>query len=99
MVTLAVAIGLVLVLGACKPLREYPASRSLFLGTAARANLLAEPDYSTTLSREFNGLVPENELKWETVHPQPDTYNFAPADALVNFARLRSMSVRGVPLL
>ena len=96
---LAVAVGLVLVLGACKPLREYPASQSLFLGSAARANLLAEPNYATTLSREFNGLVPENELKWENVHPQPTTYNFAPADALVNFARLHSMSVRGVPLL
>jgi endo-1,4-beta-xylanase len=97
--TVAVAIGFILLLGACKPLREYPASQSLFLGTAARANLLAEPQYASTLSREFNGLVPENELKWETVHPQPTTYNFAPADALVNFARLHTMSVRGVPLL
>jgi endo-1,4-beta-xylanase len=96
---LVAAIGLILVLGACKPLREYPASQSLFLGSAARTNLLSEPLYATTLAREFNGLVPENELKWETIHPQPNTYNFGPADALVSFARLHTMSVRGVPLL
>ena len=71
----------------------------MFLGSAARATLLSEGTYATTLSREFNGLVPENELKWDTIHPGPTTYNFAPADALVNFARLHSMSVRGVPLL
>ena len=76
--TLAVAVGLVLVLGACKPLREYPASQSLFLGSAARANLLAEPN-ATTLSREFNGLVPENELKWETfTRSRPRTTSHRP---------------------
>ncbi len=98
-IMVALAVGLVLVLAACKPLREYPAAQTMFLGTAARAGLLPETTYATTLAREFNGLVPENELKWDTVQPGPTTYNFGPADALVNFARLHGMAVRGVPLL
>ena len=92
-------VGLVVVLGACKPLREYPAAQTMFFGTAARANLLSEPTYATILAREFNGLSPENELKWDTIHPTQTTYNFGPADALVNFARDHNMKVRGVPLL
>ncbi len=96
---LAAGVGLVLVLSACTPLRQYPAARTMFLGSAARASLLSEGNYANTLSREFNGLVPENELKWATVHPGPTTYNFGPADSLVNFARLHSMAIRGVPLL
>ena len=71
----------------------------MFFGTAARASLLSEPTYATTLAREFNGLSPENELKWDTIHPTQTTYNFGPADALVNFARDHNMKVRGVPLL
>jgi endo-1,4-beta-xylanase len=93
------AVVAVLVLSACKPLRDYPAAKTMFLGTAARANLLPDPLYSAVLAREFNGLVPENELKWEVLHPQPATYNFGPADALVDFARDHEMAVRGVPLL
>jgi endo-1,4-beta-xylanase len=98
-VGLASIVGLVLVLGACKPLREYPAARTMLLGTAAQAGLLADPEYSSTLAREFNGLTPEFELKWSTIHPGPTTYNFGPADTLVDFARDHDIAVRGVPLL
>jgi endo-1,4-beta-xylanase len=71
----------------------------MFVGSAARADLLNDPVYTTTLAREFNGLVPENELKWATIHPQQATYNFGRADALVNFARDHDMKVRGIPLI
>ena len=63
------------------------------------ASLLGDPTYATTLAREFNGLTPENELKWATLHPEPTTYNFGPADALVDFARAHDMKIRGVPLV
>jgi endo-1,4-beta-xylanase len=90
----------VVVLAACTPLRDYPAAKTLFLGSAARADLVtADPQYAAMLAREFNGLVPENELKWVTTQPTPTTFNFGPADALVNFARAHGMAVRGVPLL
>lgn len=92
-------VGLGLVGSACS-LRDLPGAESLFLGSAARANTItSDRDYADNLSKEFNGLAPENELKWEVIHPQQFAYDFGPADALLNFADAHQMSVRGVPLL
>ena len=35
------------------------------------------------IKAQFNSITPENVLKWEPVHPQLDTYDFAAADAYV----------------
>ncbi len=45
-----------------------------------------EKDTSVVL-KQFNQIVPENDLKWELIQPEPgpDGYNFGPADAFVNF--------------
>jgi endo-1,4-beta-xylanase len=47
---------------------------------------LVEKDTAVVL-KQFNQIVPENDLKWELIHPEPgpDGYNFGPADAFVNF--------------
>jgi endo-1,4-beta-xylanase len=97
--SLAAVVAAVLVLGACKPLREYPSAKAMFFGSAARHYLLSDPVYAQTLAREFGGLVPEYELTWRIVHPQQNAYYFEPTDQLVDFARAHDMKVRGVPLL
>ena len=38
-------------------------------------------------------------LKWEAVHPQPDTYNFAPADRYVEFGERNGMFIVGHTLV
>jgi GH35 family endo-1,4-beta-xylanase len=40
-------------------------------------------------------LVPENELKWESLRPSPTTYDFTKADALIRFARVHGKHIRG----
>ena len=42
-----------------------------------------------TLAREYNAVTPENAMKWDTIHPARDRYDFGPADAIV---RLRPPS-------
>ena len=42
---------------------------------------------------------PENVLKWEAVHPQPDAYNFEPADRYVAFGEKNQMFVIGHTLV
>ena len=39
------------------------------------------------IESQFNSISPENALKWDTVHPQPDKYNFDLADKYVAFGR------------
>jgi endo-1,4-beta-xylanase len=55
--------------------------------------------YRQLLAAEFSSLTPENQLKWEFVHPEPGRYNFGPADAIVKFARSHRQDVRGHTLL
>ena len=50
---------------------------------------------ATTLAREFNMLELEAVLKWEEVHPEPQSFDFSPADQIVGFAIRHSIKVRG----
>lgn len=47
------------------------------------------------VERQFNSISPENLLKWEAVHPEPDRYDFAPADRYVAFGKSRGLFVVG----
>src|SRR3954462_11883196 len=49
--------------------------------------------------RECNILVPENELKWTSVRPNPKDFNFYGADVLVDWAEQNGMKIRGHNLL
>jgi endo-1,4-beta-xylanase len=55
--------------------------------------------YRRVLAREFNSVSPENQMKWEFIHPERNKYNFGPADAIVRFARQNGQVVRGHTLL
>jgi endo-1,4-beta-xylanase len=54
-----------------------------------------DPKVEALVPRHFSSLTPENELKWERVHPEPDRYDFAPADRAVAFAEKHGMAVIG----
>ena len=55
--------------------------------------------YRKVLAQEFNSVSPENQMKWEFLHPERNKYNFGPADAIVKFAREHGQVVRGHTLL
>ncbi|AYF99316.1 endo-1,4-beta-xylanase [Protaetiibacter intestinalis] len=55
--------------------------------------------YRELLASEFSSLTPENQLKWEFVHPERDRYEFGAADAIVAFAEEHGQAVRGHTLL
>jgi len=48
---------------------------------------------------QFNTISPENVLKWESVHPQPDQYDFSAADHYVQFGRSNGMFIVGHTLV
>ena len=59
----------------------------------------SDEQYREILADEFNSVSPENQMKWDFIHPEPGVYNFGPADAIVDFAEANGQVVRGHTLL
>ena len=51
--------------------------------------------HSELLRKHFDSITAENAMKWEVIEPKEGVFNFAPADALVGFAKTNQMRVRG----
>lgn len=49
--------------------------------------------------RQFSTLTPENDMKWQSLHPQPDRYDFKAADAYAAFAKKHDMALIGHTLV
>jgi endo-1,4-beta-xylanase len=82
------------------PLRSVAARSGIAVGAAVAADALAgDAVYRDTLAREFSSVTPENAMKWEIVHPDPERFDFERADALVAFAEEHGMRVRGHTLV
>jgi len=60
---------------------------------------LFDEQYRRYLRSEFSSLSPENQAKWEFIHPERGVYNFREMDAIVRFARRNGQVVRGHTLL
>ena len=79
--------------------RQLADAAGVTFGTAVAASHLDETDYRNTLATTFNSVTPENELKWASIHPAPDTWNFGPADTIIDFARKHQLQVKGHNLI
>jgi endo-1,4-beta-xylanase len=83
-----------------EPLRATAASRGLLYGsTIATDQVVADDDFTALVRRECAALVTENELKWGNICDAPGEYDFAPADAIVDFAMANGIAMRGHTLL
>jgi len=47
------------------------------------------------IKAQFNTISPENVLKWERIHPQPDIFDFSSADKYVEFGQQNNMFIIG----
>jgi endo-1,4-beta-xylanase len=54
-----------------------------------------DPRGNPIIAAQFNTISPENVLKWESVHPQPDRYTFEAADHYVAFGEKHRMFIVG----
>jgi endo-1,4-beta-xylanase len=99
----AFAIVLIAVSNACA---EHPALKDAFkdkfrVGAALGTHQVTgqEPAAMKLVARQFNSITPENLLKWQEVHPEPEQYNFAPVDELVKFGEENDMFIVGHTLV
>ncbi|GAB3081887.1 endo-1,4-beta-xylanase [Micromonospora schwarzwaldensis] len=75
------------------------AEKGRYFGAAVATGKLSDNTYVTVLNREFNSVVPENEMKWDATEPQQGRFSYTGGDRLVSHARANGMSVRGHTLL
>src|SRR5882672_10655343 len=72
-------------------------NRNMATGTGGRRSLEQTVKDVAFIKEQFNQVSPENDLKWQLVHPREgaDGYDFGPADAYVNFGLSNGMYVVG----
>ncbi len=72
-----------------------------YIGAALSLNQISgnEPNALALVEKQFNSITPENILKWEEIHPEPNKYNFEPADRYVAFGQKNKMFVVGHTLV
>jgi len=70
---------------------------SIHVGAAINEAQVAGTDMrgAAIVATQFDSISPENVLKWESIHPKPDTYNFEPADKYVAFGEKHHMFIVG----
>ncbi|CAM4224224.1 endo-1,4-beta-xylanase [Zobellia nedashkovskayae] len=75
--------------------------KEFYIGAAINDKIITGKNKKAlkVLKREFNTISPENVMKWEEVHPSPDTFYFDMADKYVALGKENNMFVIGHTLL
>src|SRR5690606_37461504 len=76
-------------------------AEAFLIGTGMNADMVAGKDAraQALVPLHFNAITAENVMKAEVLHPTPDTWDFAAADAFVAFGRQHDMYVIGHTLV
>ena len=85
---------------------EQPALCDVFrddfdIGVALSYNQIRgdEPNAMALVEKHYNSISPENILKWEEIHPEPDRYRFDAADQYVALGEKLKMNIIGHTLV
>jgi len=78
-----------------------PTHKLVLKFTTTRASLIVDPNTQLPSSEnygidaQFNLIRPENVLKWSSLHPEPNHYDFTLADRYVEFGQKRHQLIVG----
>ncbi len=82
------------------PLKEL-FKEDFMIGAALNAKQFTEEDKESLglIKEQFNTISPENVLKWESVHPKKEIYDFGMSDKYVEFGEKNTMFIIGHTLV
>jgi len=83
-------------------LHQLATAKGMRFGSAIAAGggaSSSNPRYAAVIERECGLLVPENELKWQSIRPTAETFAFDRADAIFDYAASKGIAMRGHTLL
>jgi len=71
--------------------------KNFLIGAAVSYDQISGKDTNviSIIESQFNSITPENCLKWESVHPKPNVYDFEQADRFVAFGEKNKMFIVG----
>ena len=72
-----------------KALANFP------IGVAVPRSLFSNAKHQDVVFKHFSQLSSENDMKMDAMHPSEDTYNWAKADEILNFADDNGLTVHG----
>jgi endo-1,4-beta-xylanase len=85
--------------GDARALKEAGQAVAKLVGTAVQTGFLNDPTYRATVTRDFNYITAEYEMKWNVLEPAPGLADFSRGDAIVNFADSTGARVKGHALI
>jgi endo-1,4-beta-xylanase len=76
-------------------------AKAFLIGVAVNDDVVSGSDSQTTaiVEKQFNSITAENVMKWQFIHPEPNKYNFEPADRFVTFGEKNKMFIIGHTLI
>jgi endo-1,4-beta-xylanase len=100
-VGLAILLTMSLIASAQTPSLKDTFKDSFLVGAALNPAQFTEQDVrgAALVKAQFNSITPENVLKWERVHPEPDSYSFELPDRYVLFGEKNHMFIVGHTLV
>jgi endo-1,4-beta-xylanase len=76
------------------------AASTIPIGCAISPNLLRDNAlYRGVVIKEYNSVTAENVMKWSTIHPSQNTYNYTDADYIVDFCQTNKKRAFGHVLM
>ena len=84
---------------AASTLGASAAEHGRYFGTAVSTGKLGDSTYTTLLAREFNMYTAENEMKWDTLEPSQNGFNYSPGNQVFTRAQQNGARVRGHTLV
>ena len=94
-VAAASAIGLSLPVWPSPTMRALAASKGLLFGTALRDAVMRDPQFANLIGAQCSIAVSEGALKWDTLRPSPDRYDFRSGDSCLQFTEANHLLYRG----
>jgi len=70
---------------------------SFWIGAALNRAIYTDRDATgaALVKSQFSSITPENDLKWQSVHPTAQSFEFAAADRFVEFGEMNHMFIAG----
>ncbi|GAA2577297.1 endo-1,4-beta-xylanase [Winogradskya consettensis] len=96
---LAASVAVASTAEAASTLGASAAQSGRYFGAAIAAGKLGDANYTGILTREFNAVTPENEMKWDATEPSQGRFTYTNGDRILNQGLSNGSKVRGHALL